>query len=88
MCWTRRLIVVISTRDEYDFQLTNLVDKTMSQINTSGPGTFQLMSKGLGLSDALEWSSLYDLDQFIDFMEGTLICLLPEEVVRPGFFSE
>jgi hypothetical protein len=60
----------------------------MSQINTPGPETFKLMSQGLGLSNALEWSSLYDLDQFIDFMEGALICLLPEEVVRPSFFSE
>jgi len=79
---------MVSTRDEYDFRLTNFVDKTMSKINTPGPQTLELMSKGLGLSDALEWSSLYDLDQFVDFMEGALVCLLPEEVVRPSFFSE
>jgi hypothetical protein len=44
MCWTRRLLVMVSTRDEHDFRLTNFVDKTMSKINTPGPETLELMS--------------------------------------------
>jgi hypothetical protein len=79
---------VIATRDYGNLRLSNFANKTMSQIYSPWPEALQLVMQRFGLTNALKWSSLDDLDQFVDLLEYALVCVLPIEVVRPGLLCE
>src|SRR6266550_5930365 len=53
--------IVIPAREDSDFRLRNLVNKTMFLIYPAGPAALEFMLQWLGLADSSKWVALSHL---------------------------